>query len=432
MKRNLNRAVSIVLLFVFTAMIVFETEKAGRHLAISDALYVQNSLSDDLPESSQKQLEERFDALLESTGLTEDAATSKKVENLFLRLCKLGNRLISGEKTLSETAFVQEAEALFREIVKIDVQMQKKDAENILRDDDSFTAIAISLFWDYLDFYEEHFHEPPYLEEGVQKTGDLFYTEEENPLQSLDVYVPEQAEEKLPIMIEIHGGGLMYGDKNKVQVYASKFAKRGYVVFAINYRLCPDVQYDDQVRDVLKAYAWIYEHAAEFGGDRENIFVVGDSAGGQLAYYTSLVMQSDTLASLYETEILPMQIRALGLVSGMFDMKNGPNSVLLTCMLGYAYKNQPYYPYLQPEEVLPFGTLPPAFLVTERKDFLRTATIDFAKLLKEKDLPYALHDNKWSFDRSMGHITSVAFPDFPESQKTTDEMVEFFEQYLVK
>ena len=79
----------------------------------------------------------------------------------------------------------------------------------------------------------------------------------------LDIYYPENAAEKLPVIIDIHGGGLMYAEKEVNRVYASRLAKRGYIVVCINYSLCPDVTYPTQVSDVMASYRWVAENGED-------------------------------------------------------------------------------------------------------------------------------------------------------------------------
>lgn len=213
---------------------------------------------------------------------------------------------------------------------------------------------------------------------------DIPYISDGNKYHLLDIYYPENAAEKLPVIIDIHGGGLMYAEKEVNRVYASRLAKRGYIVVCINYSLCPDVTYPTQVSDVMASYRWVAENGEAYGFDLDRVFVAGDSAGGQLAFYTAAVNTSDELKSLYGVSDTGLNIKAIGLISGMFDMKNGVNSALLSCYLGYDYKNSPYYPYLQPEEIIDKSDIPPAYIVTSVKDFLHSASDDLDKLLTER------------------------------------------------
>ncbi|QDU18353.1 alpha/beta hydrolase [Urbifossiella limnaea] len=100
--------------------------------------------------------------------------------------------------------------------------------------------------------------------------------------QVLDVYAPKGAK-GLPVVFWIHGGGWQAGDKSDVQLKPTWFMEKGYVFVSTNYRLLPAVDMGTIVRDVAKAARWVREHIAEHGGDPDRLYVMGHSAGAQLA-----------------------------------------------------------------------------------------------------------------------------------------------------
>lgn len=104
-------------------------------------------------------------------------------------------------------------------------------------------------------------------------------------LTCLDVYAPESAED-CPILVMIHGGGWRLGDKARGGMTRYKvphFTGAGYVYVSVNYRLSPAVRHPVHVQDVARALGWIHDHAGEYGGDPDRIFVMGHSAGAHLA-----------------------------------------------------------------------------------------------------------------------------------------------------
>src|SRR4051812_35663215 len=111
---------------------------------------------------------------------------------------------------------------------------------------------------------------------------DIPYVEKGHERQILDVYAPPGAK-NLPVVFWIHGGGWQAGDKKEVQIKPKVFTEKGYVFVSTNYRLLPNVEMGDLIRDVAKAFRWTHDHAADFGGDPKRIFVMGHSAGAQLA-----------------------------------------------------------------------------------------------------------------------------------------------------
>ena len=111
---------------------------------------------------------------------------------------------------------------------------------------------------------------------------DIPYADPAHERQVLDVYSPAGAK-NLPVVFWIHGGGWQAGDKSGVQLKPQVFVEQGFVFVSTNYRLLPNVEMETIIRDVAKSLGWVHKHIAEHGGDPKRIFVMGHSAGAQLA-----------------------------------------------------------------------------------------------------------------------------------------------------
>jgi acetyl esterase/lipase len=122
----------------------------------------------------------------------------------------------------------------------------------------------------------------PALAAELQTHRDLPYAEPKNERQTLDVYAPAEGKD-YPIVIWIHGGGWKKGDKGGVQKKPQAFVDKGFVFVSINYRFLPDVTVKEMTGDVAKAIHWVHDHAQDYGGDPNTIFVMGHSAGAHLA-----------------------------------------------------------------------------------------------------------------------------------------------------
>jgi acetyl esterase/lipase len=83
-------------------------------------------------------------------------------------------------------------------------------------------------------------------------------------------------------MIFVHGGGWQKGDKGNVLYKPSAFNAEGYIFISMNYRQVPEVDVPAQAGDIARAIAWVYAHAADYGGDPQRIFLMGHSAGAHL------------------------------------------------------------------------------------------------------------------------------------------------------
>lgn len=108
------------------------------------------------------------------------------------------------------------------------------------------------------------------------------YVEKGHERQVLDVHTPADAKD-LPVVFWIHGGGWQTGDKKDVQIKPKFFTEKGYVFVSTNYRLLPSVEMVEIFRDIAKSLRWVHEHIREYGGDPKRIYVMGHSAGAQLA-----------------------------------------------------------------------------------------------------------------------------------------------------
>jgi len=122
---------------------------------------------------------------------------------------------------------------------------------------------------------------------GVKHTKKIAYGEAKRNV--LDVYQPELAAGPLPVVMQIHGGGWVIGNKTQQgQPLLYRLARNGFVGVSINYRLAPKSVFPDQVIDVKRAIAWTREHIAEYGGDPNTIILTGGSAGGHLSSLAAL------------------------------------------------------------------------------------------------------------------------------------------------
>jgi acetyl esterase/lipase len=118
--------------------------------------------------------------------------------------------------------------------------------------------------------------------EAQNLTSNVTYADPAQERQVLDVHSPDGAE-NLPVVFWIHGGGWQTGDKTDVQLKPRMFTERGFVFVSTNYRLLPDVTMDVLIGDVAKSLGWVHRQIAQYGGDPQRIFVMGHSAGAQLA-----------------------------------------------------------------------------------------------------------------------------------------------------
>lgn len=130
---------------------------------------------------------------------------------------------------------------------------------------------------------------PFYLRDAnIERIGDLRYGTA-GRRNALDVYRRREGVEKAPVLVQIHGGAWVVGDKRQQGLpLMLHMAKRGWISVGINYRLAPRSQFPAQLIDCKRAIAWVRENIERYGGDPSRIVVTGGSAGGHLAALVAL------------------------------------------------------------------------------------------------------------------------------------------------
>ena len=116
--------------------------------------------------------------------------------------------------------------------------------------------------------------------QGVQAFRNLPYVANGHERQRLDIYLPEKATGRLPLVVWIHGGGWEGGNKDTCD--AVPLAAKGYAVAAINYRLSQHALFPAQIEDCKAAIRWLRANAAQYHIDPDHVGVWGPSAGGHL------------------------------------------------------------------------------------------------------------------------------------------------------
>ena len=154
---------------------------------------------------------------------------------------------------------------------------------------------------------------------GVQRVRNLQYVEGDRMRRHrLDVYAPDTGVEHAPVLMQIHGGGWMIGDKREQGLpLMYHLASRGWVCVAINYRLSPRATWPDHLVDCKQALAWIRAHIAEYGGDPDFVVATGGSAGGHLAAMMGLTANDPEFQPGFES--IDTSVQAMIPFYGVFD-----------------------------------------------------------------------------------------------------------------
>jgi acetyl esterase len=147
--------------------------------------------------------------------------------------------------------------------------------------------------------------------DGVGCERDLAYGPD--AWHRLDVYRPLQARAPLPVLVFLHGGGFIRGDKSARENVGQYFARQGFVVVVPNYRLAPAHCWPAGAEDVAAAWQWVQESVAAYGGDPARSFLGGESAGAAHVAAAALVRRFHPRAGLRPAGVM--------LVSGVYNAR---------------------------------------------------------------------------------------------------------------
>ena len=245
----------------------------------------------------------------------------------------------------------------------------------------------------------------------------------------LDVYYPAGTTEALPTIVSIHGGGYVYGSKEIYRRYGMDMARRGFAFVNFNYRLAPKWKFPTPLHDTNAVLQWVCKNAKRYHLDPSRIILLGDSAGAQLTSQYAAIHTNPQYATLFQMQLAPVTIRAVGLFCGMYDMAergSSPRKGLFLDYLGRAIApDDPRFAVLENIN----GNYPPAFIATACHDFLRPCAEPMYNFLTEKGIPAQWHCYGTEDNKSIGHVFHVNIP-LPEAVQCNDDAALFFAKYV--
>ena len=265
-----------------------------------------------------------------------------------------------------------------------------------------------------------------------------------DPAQVLDIYYPAGAEGPLPTIISVHGGGFVYGDKERYQFYCMSLAQRGFAVVNFTYRLAPEWRFPAQLEDTNLVMRYISgtdrdETAPENINENDtvrskipriidlgNLFMVGDSAGAQLAAQYCAALSNPAYARLLELELPQLSVRACALNCGLYMFDPKKDRMMARCYFGGSAGKYT-------DKMNLFGNVtkdfPPAFIMTSTGDFLQARAEPFAVLLTRLGVENELHVYGDDEDRP-GHVFHCNMRD-PMGKRCNDDECGFFRKHII-
>ncbi len=264
----------------------------------------------------------------------------------------------------------------------------------------------------------------------ILRYDDIQYGEDEK-WNMLDVYHLKGVETPQPTIVSIHGGGWVYGDKERYQYYCMDLARRGFTVVNFTYRLAPEFKFPSPIIDTNNVFNWIAENAEKYNIDKENVFVVGDSAGGQIGSQYLALFTNEDFQKLYDFSFPTDKIKIKGaaLNCGAYYFKD--QVINQSSGITEAYIDKDDEKQMEQIDTLKYITekFPPTFVMTSSNDFLRGQGQPFADLLKSKNVPCEFRLYGKDEEVQYGHVFHLDLK-LSEAKECNDDECNFFKSLL--
>lgn len=251
--------------------------------------------------------------------------------------------------------------------------------------------------------------------------------------QSLEICRPAgTAEKTLPVIVSVHGGGWVYGDRQLYRHYCADLARRGFAVVNFSYRLAPEHRFPACLEDTCDVFRFVTEHAREYYLDPENIFAAGDSAGAHLlSLFCEMCVDPRHAAEYPFSPPEGFVPRAVALNCGAYRIRVKKPADLTALLMRDLLPGRGR----DREEVRRIDALgrvrpgfPPAFIMTAEKDFLRDQAPLMAGALRDAGTSVAFRDCR-ADDRELAHVFHLDIRE-ENARRLNDEECAFFRSFL--
>ena len=259
---------------------------------------------------------------------------------------------------------------------------------------------------------------------------DIPYTDSQNDRQQLDIVYPSIGNSPYKVIVALHGGGWLSGDRKSSSLQTIQMAtQQGYVVINVGYRLTDEAKWPAQLYDAKAAIRFIRANARQYRLDPTNIVVWGNSAGGHLA---SMLAATNGMEEMEDLSMgnAKASSSVQGVVSwyGISDITKLPdNSITIANkLMGYNVREKA----AEAKGASPINYVtqdfPPIHMIHGTNDSIVPfeQSVEFAKKINtvtgKKQASLKLHINATHGDNAIRNITNV------------DETLNFIDKIMYK
>ena len=262
---------------------------------------------------------------------------------------------------------------------------------------------------------------------------DIPYINDRNYNHKFDIYFAKEDGYKDCLIFDIHGGFFIFGNHSNSYPYAIEFLKNGFDFCSLDY--IPNTGRRDNldlVKDCIANIRYVLTHREELGIRTNNFVITGDSAGGYLALFVSMVLTNDALREKLGIGKLDINLLGTLLTCPVYDLVNCGRTTMtnsgLKRIFGPKYKDLEWFKVMSPKTYINEFKLP-LFLSTCKNDFIRNESESLNEDCKNRKEKYVYLDLD-SDNEKVAHVHNVVSPELEESKQVNEAMMKFINELL--
>lgn len=263
-----------------------------------------------------------------------------------------------------------------------------------------------------------------------------YASKDKKDFRKFNLYKPKVESSEYPLIIDIHGGGWVYGDKDLNDNYAMYLAAQGFNAVTFSYRLLTDTNLKGMVQDIFTFFHYLYKNKGKYEISFNDVMLSGDSAGCHLALLVLAINNSKMLQEAYEVEPFEFNVDFVVLehqvpyIDHIFKESNFINKKLNKEMRNSFYlpldeKGEIIKAHANLNDFISLAKYPPILCVSGEKDNLKSF---YDRSLLDFEKNGVLYESK--VYKNVGHVFEVLEFNLPESKDFNDYSLKRFREII--
>ncbi|WP_414051977.1 alpha/beta hydrolase [Macrococcus animalis] len=166
-----------------------------------------------------------------------------------------------------------------------------------------------------LDKYKEIFNRPP---EDIRVLRNIKYSRRVTN-NSLNIYLPALIRDSYPVIINVHGGGYVYSNKETYEAYCMTLAEQGFAVISYDYDLAPKLKYPTPLVQLNECLHWLEQNYSAYDLNLQNLFMIGDSAGAQIMSQYVTMLSNPKYNKFFDISLPTISVLGIAINCGFFN-----------------------------------------------------------------------------------------------------------------